>query len=208
MFLHLDRSSHVPIYLQIKESLRCLIVQETLRPGERLPSTRQLALELGVNRMTVDAAFSQLEADGLVTSHVGRGTFVNRPAALEPRRRVDLNADPEAISRLWAPLFVDHRASAMSMPMMSSRHGAKAISFVAAAPTPDLFPAIDFRRCADSVLKRRAGEISRIGSADGLGALKSYLARWFTQNGMAAGEDEIVITTGCQQSMDLIRKLL
>src|SRR5262249_54852807 len=154
------------------------------------------------------AAFSQLEADGLVTSHVGRGTFVNRPAALEPRRRIDLNGDPEAISRLWAPLFVDHRASAMSMPMMNSRHGAKAISFVAAAPPPDLFPAIDFRRCADSVLKRRAGEISRIGSADGLGALKSYLARWFTQNGMAAGEDEIVITTGCQQSMDLIRKLL
>jgi 2-aminoadipate transaminase len=208
MFLHLDRSSHIPIYLQIKDSLRCLIVQGTLRPGERLPSTRQLALKLGINRMTVDAAFRQLEADGLVTSHVGRGTFVTRQAGMEPKRRIELNGDPEAISRLWAPLFVDHRASAMSMPTMSSRPGVKTISFVAAAPPPDLFPAIDFRRCADAVLKRRAHEISRIGSSDGFGPLKSYLTRWLTQSGIPAVEDEIVITTGCQQSMDLIRKLL
>src|SRR5689334_16723777 len=181
MFLHLDRGSHIPIYLQIKESLECLIAQGTLRPGERLPSTRQLALELGINRMTVDAAFSQLEAEGLITSHVGRGTFVNRPAAVEPKKRIEMNRDPEAISRLWAPLFVDHRSSTMSLPTMSSRAGVKTISFVAAAPAPDLFPAIDFRRCADSVLKRRTEEISRIGSSDGLSALKSYLARWFTQ---------------------------
>ena len=48
MFIHLDRSSHVPIYLQIKESVRSLIVQGTLRPGERLPSTRQMADKLGI----------------------------------------------------------------------------------------------------------------------------------------------------------------
>jgi DNA-binding transcriptional MocR family regulator len=208
MFIHLDRASHIPIYLQIKESVRSLIVQGTLRPGERLPSTRQLAAELGINRMTVDAAFSQLEADGLITSHVGRGTFVNRPAAVERAQRMDANRDPEAVSRLWAPLFVDYRPTPMSLPTMSARNGVKTISFVAAAPGPDLFPAIDFRRCADSVLKRRTAEFSRIGSSDGLASLKSYLARWFTQNGMQASEDEIVITTGCQQSMDLIRKLL
>jgi 2-aminoadipate transaminase len=207
MFIHLDRDSHIPIYLQIKESVRSLIVQGTLRPGERLPSTRQLAAKLGINRMTVDAAFSQLEADGLVNSHVGRGTFVNRPAE-EPKRRNDVNRDPEALARLWAPLFVDHRATTMSLPTMNSRNGVKTISFVAAAPGPELFPAIDFRRCADAVLKRRAAEISRIGSSDGLASLKSYLVRWFTQNGLQATDDEVIITTGCQQSMDLIRKLL
>jgi DNA-binding transcriptional MocR family regulator len=208
MFIHLDRASHIPIYLQIKESVRSLITQGTLRPGERLPSTRQLATKLGINRMTVDAAFSQLEADGLITSHVGRGTFVSRTAGLDAKPRIDLNRDPEAISRLWAPLFVDHRPTTMSLPTMASRNGVKTISFVAAAPGPELFPAIEFRRCADAVLKRRAAEISRIGSSDGLGSLKAYLARWFTQNGLPASEEEIVITTGCQQSMDLIRRLL
>src|SRR5690348_8028031 len=87
MFIHLDRASHVPIYLQIKESVRSLITQGTLRPGDRLPSTRQLAGKLGVNRMTVEAAFSQLEADGLISSHVGRGTFVNRVAKSESKRQ-------------------------------------------------------------------------------------------------------------------------
>jgi 2-aminoadipate transaminase len=209
MFVHVDRSSHVPIYLQIKESVRNLIVQGTLNPGERLPSTRNLASKLGINRMTVEAAFSQLEADGLVSSHVGRGTFVTRlAAALESRPHLAEEMDAEAVSRLWAPLFVDYRSAPMSLPTMTSRNGAKYISFVPAAPGADLFPAIDFRRCADFVLKRRLTEVSSIGSSDGLASLKSYLLRWFAQNGMEASEDEIVITTGCQQSMDLIRKVL
>src|SRR5712671_3515688 len=209
MFVHVDRSSHVPIYLQIKESVRNLIAQGTLNPGERLPSTRQLAGKLGINRMTVEAAFSQLEADGLVSSHVGRGTFVTRlPATLESRPHLAEEMDAEAVSRLWAPLFVDYRSAPMSLPTMTARNGAKYISFVPAAPGADIFPAIDFRRCADFVLKRRLTEVSSIGSSDGLASLKSYLLRWFAQNGMDASEDEIVITTGCQQSMDLIRKVL
>jgi DNA-binding transcriptional MocR family regulator len=180
-----------------------------LNPGERLPSTRNLASKLGINRMTVEAAFRQLEADGLVSSHVGRGTFVNRLAATnEARSHLAEEMDAEAVSRLWAPLFVDYRSASMSLPTMTARNGAKFISFVPAAPGAELFPAIDFRRCADFVLKRRLTEVSAIGSSDGLASLKSYLLRWFAQNGMEAREDEIVITTGCQQSMDLIRKVL
>jgi DNA-binding GntR family transcriptional regulator len=116
MFIHLNRASHIPIYLQIKESVRSLIEKGTLRAGERLPSTRQLSAELGINRMTVDAAFSQLEADGLITSHVGRGTFVNRPATVAAKQRPQLSRDPEALSRLWAPLFVDHRPTTSRCP--------------------------------------------------------------------------------------------
>jgi 2-aminoadipate transaminase len=209
VFVHVDRSSHVPIYLQIKESVRNLIVQGTLGPGERLPSTRNLASKLGINRMTVEAAFSQLEADGLISSHVGRGAFVNRLAGTsEARSHLGEEMDAEAVSRLWAPLFVDYRSAPMSLPTMTARNGAKFISFVPAAPGAELFPAIDFRRCADFVLKRRLNEVSAIGSSDGLASLKSYLLRWFAQNGMEASEDEVVITTGCQQSMDLIRKVL
>jgi 2-aminoadipate transaminase len=208
MFVHVDRASHIPIYLQIKESVRRLIQQGALSPGERLPSTRQLAETLGINRMTVDAAFSQLEADGLITSHVGRGTFVSRVSTVSGAAPRADEMDPEAVARFWAPLFVDHRSAAMSLPTMSSRSGSKTISFVPAAPGPELFPAIQFRRCADFVLKRRVEEISRIGTSDGLGSLKAYLSRWLTQNGTKTTDDEIIITTGCQQSMDLVRKIL
>jgi 2-aminoadipate transaminase len=158
--------------------------------------------------MTVEAAFGRLEAEGLITSHVGRGTFVNRvPEAAESEPRWE-PFDEEAVARLWSPLFIDNQPAPMSLPTARPRNGAKSITFVPAAPGPDLFPAIDFRRCTDFVLKRRVAEISTIGSSDGLPSLKSYLVRWFAHNGMTASEDEIVITTGCQQSMDLIRKVL
>jgi DNA-binding transcriptional MocR family regulator len=208
MFIKIDRSSEVPIYLQIKESVRILITRGTLQPGERLLSTRLFAEKLGINRMTVEAAFRQLEADGFIKSYVGRGTFVNRHTATFETTPNGANMDVETISRLWAPLFIDERSAPATLPITAARNATKSISFLSAAPGPDLFPAIGFRRCADFVLKRRITEISSIGSSDGLASLKSYLVRWFAQNGMAASEDEIVITTGCQQSMDLIRRVL
>jgi 2-aminoadipate transaminase len=208
MFIQIDRSAHVPIYLQIEESIRKLIAKGTLRPGDRLPSTRQLANSLGLNRMTVDAAFSRLEADGLINSQVGRGTFVNRVIALPEQRAASTSPDPEALSRMWGPLFVDLRSTSMFLPTASPRQNTNIICFEAAAPGPDLFPAIEFRRCVDFVLKRRVNEISRLGPSDGLPALKSYLVRWIAQNGIEASEEEVLITTGCQQSMDLLRKAL
>jgi DNA-binding transcriptional MocR family regulator len=207
MFIPIDRTAHIPVYLQIEDSLRKLMQQGTLRPGDRLPSMRQLASNLGVNRITVEAAFRRLEAEGLITSHVGRGTFVNIGASHAARKAVPPN-DPEALARLWGPLLVDIRSAGIALPALNTRSGANMISFVAAAPAPALFPALDFRRCVDFVLKRRLSEIARVGSADGLMSLKSYLARWFAQNGIQASEDEVLITTGCQQAMDLVRKIM
>lgn len=208
MYIYLDRSSHIPVYRQIQESMRALIEQGALRPGDRIPSTRQLGLELGINRMTVAAAFSQLEAEGLVTVQLGRGTFVNRSAKAKESKRRLKETDAESESRLWAPLFVDYRSAPKPIPTLHSQNGSDVISFVAAAPGPDSFPSVEFRRCADFVLKRRIADISRVGSSNGLASLKTCLTQRFTQNGMPVSEDEILITTGCQQSMDLIRKVL
>src|ERR1035437_1428598 len=209
MFIDFDRTAHVPIYLQINESICDLIGQGKLRPGDRLPSTRQLATTLGLNRMTVFAAFSKLEADGRITSQVGRGTFVSytNPAA-ERKPLAAALLDPEALSRLWSPLFNDLQSAPTARPTVSPRQSARMISFKAAAPTSELFPAVEFRRCMDFVLKRRVTEISTLGPSDGLPSLKAYLVRWFAQNGIEVSEDEVLVTTGCQQSMDLIRRVL
>jgi DNA-binding transcriptional MocR family regulator len=168
---------------------------------------RELARKLGVNRITVEAAFSRLEASGLVHSHVGRGTFVAHPGPEAPPKP-PVTPDPEAVARFWGPLFVDLRSSTPTMPALGIKPGSKSISFVPAAPPPDLFPAADLRRCMDFVLKRRVAEIARVGPSDGLPSLKAYLVRWLSQHGIAASEDEVLITTGCQQAMDLIRKAL
>src|SRR5437763_2510998 len=72
----LDRQAGMPLHRQIYGGLRTAIVERLLRPGQRLPSTRALAAELGVSRIPVLEAFEQLLAEGYCESRVGSGTFV------------------------------------------------------------------------------------------------------------------------------------
>ena len=207
MFINIQRATRVPIHTQIEDRIRDLIVDGKLRTGDRLPSTRKLAVVLSLNRITLQTAFRRLEADGLITSQVGRGTFINRTGLPAERHPAAVQLDREALERLWGPLLKDLRLPS-SVPAASLRRRTEMISFVGAAPPPDLFPALEFRRCIDFVLKRRVSEIGRIGPSDGLPSLKSYLVCWLAQNHIEASEDEILITSGCQQSMDLISRAL
>lgn len=71
-----DRRAHKPIYKQIYEAFRARIVQRELRPGQPVPSTRDLARELRVSRLPVLNAYAQLLAEGYFESRVGAGTFI------------------------------------------------------------------------------------------------------------------------------------
>src|ERR1051325_2905900 len=75
----LDATSEVPLYQQLHRYFSQLIETGSLRRGERLPATRELAGLLGLNRTTISAAYELLEADGLISGHVGRGSFVTGP---------------------------------------------------------------------------------------------------------------------------------
>jgi len=76
MFLEIDFSSGVPIYRQIMEQVGLAIAVRTLKPGDRLPSIRQLALELKVNPNTIVKAYSELEHDRVIETRRGMGTYV------------------------------------------------------------------------------------------------------------------------------------
>jgi DNA-binding transcriptional regulator YhcF (GntR family) len=80
----LDPNSRRPLYLQLRDALRRLILNHSLPPGARLPSTRALARNLAVSRNTVVNAYETLASDGLVTGAIGSGT---RVATTIPRRR-------------------------------------------------------------------------------------------------------------------------
>ena len=74
--LHIDLESSVPVYRQIGAAIRTAVREGRLNPGHRLPPTRDLARELGVNRNTVVAAYEMLAGEGWIRSHTGKGTFV------------------------------------------------------------------------------------------------------------------------------------
>lgn len=209
MYIQVDRTAPTPPYRQIEDAIRGLIERGVLSLGAKLPSTRDLATEIGVNRLTVHKAYQCLETDGLIVTKVGSGTFVCAKA-LRSQSALDAPSGPaeDPALRVWGPLFVNPRLATRALPSMAYAKGCNA-SFVYAAPPPDLFPVEEFRHCTNYILKRRGQEVYRVGAAaSGLSSLKEHLIGWLAQHDIVATERTLVITTGCQQTLDLTRKLL
>ncbi|MGA2878968.1 MAG: PLP-dependent aminotransferase family protein [Bryobacteraceae bacterium] len=76
----LDSSDKAPLFRQLYERIKSLIDSGVVSKGSRLPATRELAGQLGLNRTTVSAAYALLESEGLIAGHVGRGSFVTSGA--------------------------------------------------------------------------------------------------------------------------------
>ena len=87
-----------PLHRQTYRALRGAILSGRLRSGLRLPSSRNLAKELGLSRNTVLQAFEQLAAEGYSTTRAGSGTFVADSLLMELRNRTDL--DPEVLNEV------------------------------------------------------------------------------------------------------------
>lgn len=76
MKLHIEPESKVPIYVQVEEQIRSFIAAGKLRPGDQLPTIRQLAADLRVNYNTIARVYLDLDRDGTISTQRGRGTFV------------------------------------------------------------------------------------------------------------------------------------
>lgn len=88
MLVELDFRRHVPIYVQIVERLKHLMATEILKPGDQLPTIRQLADDLRVNFNTVARAYRILDQAGLVSTQQGRGTYVMESLPAEQSTRL------------------------------------------------------------------------------------------------------------------------
>jgi GntR family transcriptional regulator len=94
MNVQVDFRSHVPIYLQIIERIKDQVASGTLRPGDQLPTVRQMAADLRVNFNTVARAYRILDEAGFISTQQGRGTYVVEPpdrGQLEGLRRAGLD---------------------------------------------------------------------------------------------------------------------
>ena len=90
-----------PIYEQVKDNFRQLIISGALPPDEKMPSVRELAASLTINPNTIQRAYRELEAEGYICSVPGRGSFVcQQDAALEARRAELLSRFDELVGEL------------------------------------------------------------------------------------------------------------
>src|SRR5713226_1083759 len=172
--LQLQPESHVPLYIQLRDQLRALVHSGELRPGDRIPASRELAVQLGVHRTTVANAYAELESEGLIQGHVGRGTFIRGAAA-----PLKITPPPPAIlgsngGVRWESLFADERGEEVLGRLMQNVPAAD-VSFVMARPAEEFFPVEDLRACCNTVLRREAREILRLGATDGYPPLKKEL---------------------------------
>jgi DNA-binding transcriptional regulator YhcF (GntR family) len=102
--LRVDRDAEVPLGTQLAWKLRRLIETGELGAGDRLPSVRDAAASAGVNVNTVRSVYGRLEADGLVSSEQGRGTFVRTPAGEDDEDLAARRTLRRQIARLEAEL--------------------------------------------------------------------------------------------------------
>jgi GntR family transcriptional regulator len=99
MDFDLDPRDPTPLYLQLAALLRRRMALGALRPGDQIPTVRELAVRARVNRNTAARAVAHLESEGVVRTRVGQGTFVDNGAAAVDRERRDREVD-EAIDRM------------------------------------------------------------------------------------------------------------
>ncbi|HLF83410.1 MAG TPA: PLP-dependent aminotransferase family protein [Blastocatellia bacterium] len=204
MLLALQRDSHTPLYTQIVVEVRRMIADGALKVGDRLPANRELAKSLGVNRNTVTTAYAELAADGLITARVGSGTYISRVPA--PATRIREHAPPSPMS--WESLLSVQSRDNWLQAMSSYDARRDVIPLALALPSADLFPLDEFRRCVDRVLRRQGRILLQLGTTSGYAPLQEYIASQLALSGVKVSTDEVLITNGCQQSLDLIRQIL
>ena len=209
MEIPLERDGALSLYQQIQQHITHLIQAGTLPPHARLPATRQLAADLGVNRITVSNAYAELEAAGLVYAQTGRGTFVSalRDARHEHRTK---EAEPGA-GVLWQQDLAARPLSSTNEQwhnLLARAQEPDVISFAGGVPDLETFPVEDFRKAMQMVFKRDGRTAMGYGEVQGYAPLRQAITHFLGEQGIAVTPDEIFIASGSQQALSLVAMAL
>lgn len=204
--LIIDVESDVPVYRQIAEGVLLAAEDGRLQNGRRLPPTRDLARQLGVNRNTVVAAYDHLAAEGRVHSQTGKGTFLtdDETASADAGRR-------SRDARTWFTAFsraVDGAALDGLQAIYGLALTAKGISFVGSYPTRELMPIERFRAAINTALDESGAAILSYGASAGYVPLRRAIAERMRGEGSPVDPGDLLITNGAQQALELVFRCL
>ncbi|MCC9606792.1 PLP-dependent aminotransferase family protein [Blastopirellula sp. JC732] len=204
--LEIDRDASQPLHRQLESQLREAIRSGRLRPGEKLPSTRGLCNQLQIARNTVAAAYEQLLAEGYLEAEIGSGTRVSqqlpeqtapssvakKPSPKTSRRGLAKRAEEVDRYADWAPRTI-------TTPLPFRPH----------TPAIDQFPRDIWQRLADRRI-RRLPRLTYLGvDPAGYPPLRSAIAAYLgASRGVACSAEQIIVTSGVQQGLELIARLL
>jgi GntR family transcriptional regulator/MocR family aminotransferase len=203
--IDIDREASLPPFLQIARSLAADIQRGRLRPGNRLPGSRQLAASLHVHRNTVLAALSELMAEGWIETAQGRGTFVALGTA-DPRtgpfsRKLALGSHmPAQLPFVLPETPVAYRPASLPRGTLNLSNG---------APDVRLVPARSIGRAYRRVLALQGAGVLGYGDPEGHPALRTALASMLAATrGLSVGPDDVLVTRGSQMALMLAARAL
>ena len=190
--LSLAKGNGRPLFMQLHEQIIARISAGELTAGARLPPVRRLAEQLGINHMTVAKAYKDLAKAGFVEGRAGGGTHVRAPYGTKRAR----GAEP-----------------AVAGPLLSERlyelaHAPGVIAFTTNYPEPDSECTKEFGACLQSVVADGLSPYFIYDSSNGRLSLRHAVVDYVAQRGLVTTPDDVIVTSGAQQAIELVIRLL
>lgn len=207
------KNKQQPLHRQLFDAVVARIESRAFPPRYKLPSTRMLAAELQLHRNTVARAYAELEQAGFVSSTVGRGTFVEEVSPPNrPRSTLSGTTSRNTLEIAWNSLVSRAaRGEALGRADRHKRQGLhtnETINLARMQPNADLIPGTLLRRCFMHVLDGRRADALGYAPAEGAARLREQIARDLVERGVPVRAEEIIVTSGSQQGLDLISRAL
>lgn len=193
----LDKDGEEPIYRQLIRHIRLQIEGGVLPAGTRLPASRDLARQLNISRISVVNAYAELRAEGYLSAHAGRGTFVAGDSEnMQPEPSVPVTGISQVID---APSLPDR--SLREMMRLARKPGV--INFGTGAPPLDFLPVQHLRDAINTVFDRDGAAALMYEMTEGYGPLRTAVRDYVSALGIRCSADQVLITGGTQQALDL-----
>ncbi|WP_211461304.1 MocR-like pyridoxine biosynthesis transcription factor PdxR [Collimonas silvisoli] len=198
------KAAGMPLNRQIYQAIREAILSQLLPSAWQLPSSRDLARELGISRNTVTYAYEQLIAEGYLETRAGSGTFIadTTPDQIpEVRLNTPPLTDPSGQSELSA-----HGAQLIQQAGVSDLQWG---AFMPGVPDVTLFPNKIWSRLQNKHWRRSRADLLTYGEAGGYLPLREAVAEYLRiARSVNCNASQVIITTGIHQSLDIVVKLL
>lgn len=204
-----DRAA--PLYRQIYDAVRRAILSGRFAPGRKLPSSRALAKELNVSRITVVNAYEQLFAEGYLESKTGAGTFVARELP-DDLLQTGAGTKPSAARRASSPLRLSRFGEQLAAKNMNAAARGQMIAtfqpFQNGLTAVEEFPFDTWARLAARRQRNPTRSVIGYGDPQGYGPLREAIAAHLASaRGVNCTPEQIVITSGAQQALDLTARI-
>lgn len=207
--IQIDSNSHLSLQTQLFEALASLILDGYLMSETRLPATRELSAQLGISRNTVNLVYERLTAEGYIETRIGSGSFVSRDlqSVMFPSRTpkdVQSAAVPRKNARSYTGSFSARR------PILFYEGDEKLkIDFRVGRPDPSVFPLKTWRKLTTRHLNHAELALTAYNDPAGLQTLRDVLVKHLRSNrGIRIDTDQVIITAGVQEALNLICRVL